>query len=77
MGAIEIVAFAAVFVMGICIGLGCGILMCYSKRIGNLVLDNTDEDGPFFFLELEEKPDKFSKEKYVTLCLKKRGYFDE
>ena len=77
MNAIMIVAFAAAFVMGICIGLGCGIIMCYSKRIGNLVVDSTDEDGPFLFLELDEKPEIFSKEKYVTLAIKKRGYFEE
>lgn len=77
MNAIMIVAFAAAFVMGICVGLGCGIIMYRCKHIGNLVVDSTDEDGPFLFLELEEKPETFSKEKYVTLAIKKRGYFEE
>ena len=66
-------------VFGVLLGVVIGVfvtLLLTPRKSGNLVIDTTNEDGPYFFLELEEKPDRLVKKKLTILKVVHKGYFE-
>lgn len=53
-------------IIGIAIGLICGILLARKKPIGNLRVDHSD-DQPYLFLELDKDVGYIMRKKSVSL----------
>ena len=67
------------FIIGIIVGVVIGVILSIiiaPKKSGNLIVDCTDEDGPFLFLELEADPNKLKHNRLTTMKVVKKGYFD-
>lgn len=71
-----IVCVVICVIVGFILGIAVSAMITAKRICGNLVVDNTNEDGTYFFLELEKKPEKITESKYTTLRIVKRGYFD-
>lgn len=58
--------------VGILIGIAiCGIIMILRKRDGLLRVHwDEDEGKPYFFLELDDVPEKLIKRRVVVFCVK-------
>lgn len=54
---------ALIFVIGLMLGLILGYAgyILIHKPKGNLIVNETDPDGPYLFLELEEDPEKLKE----------------
>ena len=67
-----------IFLIGVSFGCTIDRIMKRQKPIGNLRIDKSDpEDGPYFFLELEERPYVVEKSKYVTLKVVAENYISQ
>ena len=45
------------FIFGVIIGAVIAVLIFGIKSIGTLILDNSDPDGPYLFLNLKQTPE--------------------
>lgn len=69
-------AYILIFIMGLVVGMAIALVITYHPEVGNLVVDRSDQDGPFFFLELEKTPEVFEKNKKIILKIKNKNYFN-
>lgn len=62
------------FVVGIAIGIVTTILLSILRSPGSIVIDRSDPDSPYPFLEGKVPLPVFEQRKYVTLKVEKRNY---
>ena len=70
------------FIGGFAFGILFGILffIAYGKKfksVGELVVDRSDEDGPFLFLELHERLSREKEKNEVTLTVVHKNYIPQ
>ena len=70
------------FIGGFAFGILFGILffIAYGKKfksVGELVVDGSDEDGPFLFLELHESLSRVEEKNEVTLTVVHKNYIPQ
>lgn len=49
----------------------------FSNRIGTLRIDNSDEDGPYTFLEAKEDVNRIAMRRYVILDVNYSNYLTQ
>lgn len=63
------------------VSLGLGIIIGRAlkrkKPVGNLVIDNSDPDGPYMFLELTADPNTELNDKEVTFTVVHKDYISQ
>ena len=63
------------------VSLGLGIIIGSAlkrkKPVGNLVIDNSDPDGPYMFLELTGDPNTELNDKEVTFTVVHKDYISQ
>ncbi len=60
-------------------GFGTGFCVAYlltPKKSGNLIIDNSDPDGPFLFLEMKTDPRKLKTGRLTVLKVVDKDYFN-
>ena len=66
------------FLIGVSFGCTIARIIGRQKPIGNLRIDKSDpEDGPYFFLELNEHPHVIEQSTYVTLKVVAENYISQ
>lgn len=64
-------------ILGIVIGVVIGYFL-FSRRkdtpVGNLRIDQSDPDGPYLFLELDQPIGNWSRQKDIRLTVKNENY---
>jgi hypothetical protein len=68
-------ASVIMFIIGLLIGGGVIIVLCAcafyhshkESSVGTLVIETSDDDGPYLFVELTKEPKVLTTKKYVTL----------
>ena len=75
-------AMLAIFVIGLAIGAIVMFGFCASKftnddPIGDLRIDESDPDGPYLFLELDQDVDLFRQKDTVTLNIKNESFIPQ
>ena len=70
------------FIGGFAFGILFGILffIAYGKKfksVGELVVDRSDEDGPFLFLQLHESLSRVEEKNEVTLTVVHKNYIPQ
>ena len=66
------------FVIGIVVGIIIGVIVCLlltPKKSGNLIVDRSDPDGPFMFLELTTDPKKLKGGRLTMMKVVDKDYF--
>lgn len=70
------IQYVLMFLSGLCIGMALGMIykeLTKDKPIGNLRIDQSDPDGPYMFLELQEAGAIYTKQE-VTFRVKLEDY---
>ena len=65
-----------IYILGVIIGCIVTNLFLRNKSIGSLVIDNSDPDDTYLFLELSENPNSIRNKKYVTFKVNPKNYID-
>jgi hypothetical protein len=60
----------AMYLVGVFMGYILAKVLSRPKAIGSIVIDRSDVDGPYLFLELSESIDAFSDKKQVCVEIK-------
>lgn len=69
-----VLAVVLALILGIVIGIVFTRIFLKPKVRGSVVIDRSDPDGPYLFLELTGSISKMSKEKYVNFKVKNQNY---
>lgn len=64
--------YLIIFLTGILVGIFVSAIINRNKPSGNLIVDDTDSDGPFIFLEATESVESIIAKKKVTLIVDHR-----
>ena len=64
--------YLIIFLTGILVGIFVSAIINRNKPSGNLIVDDTDSDGPFIFLEAPESVESIIAKKKVTLIVDHR-----
>jgi hypothetical protein len=64
--------YLVIFVIGWVVGYATRLIAKHKKPSGNLLVDSTDPDGPFIFLEATDSLTNIIKQKEVMLKVKHR-----
>ena len=62
------------FIFGLLLGVIFTMLLCRTKSVGHLRIDESDTDGPYLFLELNKELSAIRRKKYITLKVKLKNY---
>lgn len=62
------------YMVGVFMGYILAKVLSRPKAIGSIVIDRSDEDGPYLFLELSESIDAFSDKKQVCVEIKNTDF---
>lgn len=66
--------YIALFLIGVIVGIFTKVITNRDKPSGNLVVDDTDPDGPFIFLEATERVETIiSKNKVVLKVIHRKN----
>lgn len=68
------VTYVFIFLIGITLGITFEKILFKKVNIGTLKIDNSDEDGPYLFLELSKSISSFNKCKQVLMTVKEENY---
>ena len=69
--------YCLVFILGIIAGIISNKLLMDKRNIGALVIDSSDMDGPYFFLELSKNIVEIGKNKKVLVNVKSKSYISQ
>ena len=64
--------YLLIFAVGWVVGYATRLIIKHKKPSGNLLVDSTDPDGPFIFLEATDSLTNIIKQKEVMLTVKHR-----
>ena len=64
--------YLILFLIGMLIGIFVSVMITRDKPSGNFIVDDTDSDGPFIFLEATESVESIIAKKKVTLIVDHR-----
>lgn len=63
-----------IFIIGFLVGCGIAVAILRSKCIGILLVNTSDPDGPFIFLEASKNIDFIASQKSVMLKVNLKSY---